>query len=238
MPTIVIVGAGPGLGLSIGKVFGRHGFTVALVARDQAKLDALAGQLGELGIDAAGFAADIMDRPSLVEAFKQIEQRYGAVDVLEYSPAPHTPVPGITMTGPIEATVENLQPQIEFYLHGAVTATHQVLDAMVDRGAGTLFYTTGASSVNPRPMMGNVGPACRHRCLRRTRTDQPLDWSRRSGNPARHDRRTVLDPVHRTRRRRTPRRLTVSTLRSPPTSHPLGQRTGGRRCNSASNGWL
>ena len=159
MPTIVIVGAGPGLGLSIGKVFGRHGFTVALVARDQAKLDALAGQLGELGIDGAGFAADIMDRPSLVEAFEQIEQRYGAIDVLEYSPAPHSPVPGITMTGPIEATVENLQPQIEFYLHGAVTATHQVLDAMIDRGSGTLFYTTGASSVNPRPMMGNVGPA-------------------------------------------------------------------------------
>ena len=159
MPTIVIVGAGPGLGLSIGKVFGRRGFTVALVARDQAKLDALAGHLGELGVDAAGFAADIMDRPSLVEAFKQIEQRYGAIDVLEYSPAPHTPVPGITMTGPIEATVENLQPQIEFYLHGAVTATHQVLDAMVDRGAGTLFYTTGGSSVNPRPRMGNVGPA-------------------------------------------------------------------------------
>ena len=232
MPTIVIVGAGPGLGLSIGKVFGRHGFTVALVARDQAKLDALAGHLGELGVDAAGFAADIMDRPSLVEAFEQIEQRYGAIDVLEYSPAPHTPVPGITMTGPIEATVENLQPQIEFYLHGAVTATHQVLDAMVDRGAGTLFYTTGASSVNPTPDDGQrrpgsrrttqLGPrpppgACRHRCLRRTRTDQPLDWSRRSGNPARHDRRTVLDPVHRTRRRRTPRRLTVSTLRSPPT---------------------
>ena len=159
MPTIVIVGAGPGLGLSIAKVFGRHGFTIALVARDQAKLDALAGQLGELGIDAAGFVADIMDRPSLVEAFDRITQRYGSIDVLEYSPAPHSPVPGITMTGPIEATVDNLQPQIDFYLHGAVTATQQVLGAMVDRGVGTLLYTTGASSVNANPMMGNVGPA-------------------------------------------------------------------------------
>ena len=62
MPTIVIVGAGPGLGLSIGKVFGRNGYTVALIARDQSKLDALAAQLREHDIDAAGFAADIMDR--------------------------------------------------------------------------------------------------------------------------------------------------------------------------------
>ncbi|MGC5005014.1 hypothetical protein [Streptomyces sp. DT203] len=28
MPTIAIVGAGPGLGLSLAKIFGRHGFTV------------------------------------------------------------------------------------------------------------------------------------------------------------------------------------------------------------------
>ena len=150
MPTIVIVGAGPGLGLSIGKIFGRNGFTVALVARDQAKLDALAVQLGALDIDAAGFAADIMDRPSLVDAFDKIKQRYGAIDVLEYSPAPHNPVPGITMTGPLEATVDNLQPQIDFYLHGAVTATREVLAAMVDRGAGTLLLYDGRILGQPR----------------------------------------------------------------------------------------
>jgi short-subunit dehydrogenase len=145
--------------LSIGKVFGRNGYTVALIARDQSKLDALAAQLREHDVDAAGFAADIMDRPSLVDGFDRIKQHYGAIDMLEYSPAPHNPVPGITMTGPLEASVDNLQPQIDFYLHGAVTATHQVLTAMLDRGAGTLLYTTGASSLQPNPMMGNVGPA-------------------------------------------------------------------------------
>lgn len=38
MPTIAIVGAGPGLGLSIAKVFGGHGFEVALVSRNKDKL--------------------------------------------------------------------------------------------------------------------------------------------------------------------------------------------------------
>jgi NADP-dependent 3-hydroxy acid dehydrogenase YdfG len=149
MPTIAIVGAGPGLGLSIAKVFGRNGFAVALVARTQAKLDALAAELGEAGIDAAGFAADVMDRPSLVAAFTRIKDRFGDIDVLEYSPAPHNPVPGITMAGPLEATVDNLQPQLDYYLYGGITATQQVLPDMTERGSGTLLYTTGGSSVDP-----------------------------------------------------------------------------------------
>jgi NAD(P)-dependent dehydrogenase (short-subunit alcohol dehydrogenase family) len=149
MPTIAIVGAGPGLGLSIARVFGRHGFSVALVSRTQEKLDELAGQLRADGIDAAGFAADIMDRPSLVAAFDRIKERFGTVDVLEYSPAPHTPVPGITMTGPLEATIETLQPQLDYYLYGGLTAARQVLPEMLANNAGTLLFTTGGSSVDP-----------------------------------------------------------------------------------------
>lgn len=149
MPTIAIVGAGAGLGLSIAKTFGRNGHSVALIARDQEKLDGLAAQLGHVGIDAAGFSADVMDRPSIEAAFARIEDRYGQVDVLEYSPAPHQPVPGITMAGPLDVTVENVQPQVEYYLYGAVTAARQVLPGMIDRGAGSLLFTTGASSADP-----------------------------------------------------------------------------------------
>lgn len=157
MPTIVIVGAGPGLGLSLGKVFGRHGFTVALVARTQDKLDALTAGLGEPGIDAAGFAADVMDRTSLTAAFARIKERYGSVEVLEYSPAPHHPVPGITMAGPLEASVQNVQPQPDYYLYGAMTAAQQVLPEMTERGSGTLLFTTGASFVDPQAAPAHFG---------------------------------------------------------------------------------
>ncbi len=53
MPTIAIVGAGPGLGLAIARTFGREGFSVALIARTQDKLDRLAADLGAEGITAA-----------------------------------------------------------------------------------------------------------------------------------------------------------------------------------------
>lgn len=149
MPTIAIVGAGPGLGLSIAKVFGRNGFSVALVSRSSEKLDRLAAELAGSGVDAAGFAADIMDRPVLTAAFERIKQRFGDVDVLEYSPAPHQPVPGITMSTALDATVETVQPQLDYYLHGGLTAARQVLPGMIERGAGTLLFTTGGSSVDP-----------------------------------------------------------------------------------------
>jgi NADP-dependent 3-hydroxy acid dehydrogenase YdfG len=159
MPTITIVGAGPGLGLSIAKAFGRNGYNVALVARTQEKLDSLAAQLGDLGIQAAGFAADVMDRPSLAAALEQVKEHYGRIDVLEYSPAPHDAVPGISIVGPLEVTADNIQPQLDYYLYGAITAAQQVLPGMIERGTGTLLFTTGASSASPHPMMGNVGIA-------------------------------------------------------------------------------
>ncbi|MEY2433556.1 MAG: hypothetical protein QOC92_3281 [Acidimicrobiaceae bacterium] len=145
------------MGLSIAKVFGAHDFRVALVSRNQDKLDDLAAQLEQLGIEAAGFAADLMDRPTITEAFASIKERYGIVDVLEYSPAPHVPVPGVESVDALHLTVETVQPQIEFYLYGAIAATQQVLPDMVAAGRGTILFTTGGSAVNARPWISNVG---------------------------------------------------------------------------------
>lgn len=149
MPTIAIVGAGSGLGLSIAKAFGGNGFSVALVSRTQEKLDALAAELADAGIEAAGFAADVMDPASVAAAFARITQRFGAVDVLEYSPAPHAPVPGLSNPTPLEAARGSIQPQIDYYLYGGLAATEQVLPGMVERGSGTILYTTGGSSMDP-----------------------------------------------------------------------------------------
>ena len=97
MPTIAIVGAGPGLGLSIAKTFGGHGFEVAMVARSRTKLDALSAQLAESGITAAAFPADVMDRPALTTALEHAAAHCGRVDVLEYSP-----YSGLTSVSPLE----------------------------------------------------------------------------------------------------------------------------------------
>jgi NAD(P)-dependent dehydrogenase (short-subunit alcohol dehydrogenase family) len=155
MSTLAIVGAGPGMGLAIARLFGRNGFQVALLARNQQKLDGLVAQLAQEGITAAGFTADVADRPSLIAAFAAVKERFGTVDVLEFSPAN----PALPMASPTEVSIENIQPQIDFYIYGAITAVQQVLPDMLARGSGALLFTTGGSSAFPNPIMGNIGIA-------------------------------------------------------------------------------
>jgi NAD(P)-dependent dehydrogenase (short-subunit alcohol dehydrogenase family) len=45
MPVIAILGAGSGMGLAIGKIFGRHGYRVALLSRNPAKQEPLVTEL-------------------------------------------------------------------------------------------------------------------------------------------------------------------------------------------------
>ncbi|MDX3233540.1 SDR family NAD(P)-dependent oxidoreductase [Streptomyces sp. ME19-01-6] len=159
MPTIAIVGAGTGMGLAIARTFGSRGFDVALISRTKEKLQTLVGQLGQEGITAEAFAADVLDRPSLTAALDAVKARFGGIDVLEYSPAAHSPVPGLTLVAPSEVTADNLQPQIEYVFYGAVAAGRTVLPAMREAGAGTLLFTSGGGSVDPIPMLGNVNAA-------------------------------------------------------------------------------
>lgn len=159
MPTLAIVGAGPGLGLEIARVFGKQGFSVALVARTPAKVDDLASILVTEGIDAAGFAADLTDSAALVAAFAAIRERFGPVDVLEFSPAPGASSPQLGRVDVLEVSRENVQPQLDFYLYGGIDVATQVLPAMIEAGTGTLIFTTGGGSVSPIPMLGNVNVA-------------------------------------------------------------------------------
>lgn len=66
----VIIGAGPGLGLSLGKVFGKNGFTPVLVSRSEEKLGKLVSDLKELGIDAFTETADASDTASLKKQWR------------------------------------------------------------------------------------------------------------------------------------------------------------------------
>lgn len=79
--------------------------------------------------------------------------RFGPVDVLDHQP--NDPALAGAMVSVMDATSSDIQRQIDFYLHGAVTAVPQVLPGMLERGSGTLLFSTGASSA--RPTGGAVG---------------------------------------------------------------------------------
>jgi len=151
--SIVIVGAGPNLGLAIARRFGREGFAVGLVSRTQAKLDDLAAQLESEGVTAAGAAADIRDSEALTAAIRSLAERLGEVEVLEYSPLPAPEF----MKPILETTVDDVRGPIEFSVLGAVAATQAVIGPMRDAGRGTILFTTGGAAINPYPLRAGVG---------------------------------------------------------------------------------
>ncbi|MDY0946013.1 SDR family NAD(P)-dependent oxidoreductase [Frigoribacterium sp. CFBP9039] len=155
MPLITIIGAGPGLGLEIARAFGRKGFDVALVARDQAKLDTLAKTLEGEGVRAQGFTADVSRPETITSALTEIKGTLGPIDVLEFSPAD----PSLAPVDVLDVTMENLQPQIDFYLGGALASVGWVLPDMIEAGNGTVLVTTGGGSISPMPFLGNVNIA-------------------------------------------------------------------------------
>jgi NADP-dependent 3-hydroxy acid dehydrogenase YdfG len=151
--SIVIVGAGPNLGMAIARRFGREGLAVGLISRNQRKLDDLAGELESEGIRAAGAAADIRDAGALASAIARLAEELGPVEVLEYSPLPAREF----MKPILETTVDDVRGPLEFSVLGAVAAARAVIEPMLDAGRGTILFTTGGAAVNPYPLRAGVG---------------------------------------------------------------------------------
>jgi NADP-dependent 3-hydroxy acid dehydrogenase YdfG len=159
MPAIVLVAAGNRLGLSLGKLFGGHGFDVALIARSKDRLGELAEALAAAGIRAAAFPADVTDRPALTAALDSASTMFGGLEVMHYSSPGAGTTESLRSTGALDVTVDNLGPQFDCTCYGAIAATRAVLPGMLAAGTGTLLYTTGASSVTPAPVFVSAGMA-------------------------------------------------------------------------------
>jgi NADP-dependent 3-hydroxy acid dehydrogenase YdfG len=154
MKTIAIVGAGPGLGLSLARRFGREGYQVALLARDRERMRAHADLLEEEGILAGAFPADVLDRPALARALREVESTHG-VDVLAYNPTPL----GAMLRAPEDTDVESAMLQLDYSLLGAIEAVQTVLPGMLGRADGALLFTGGYSALHPVPSHASAGLA-------------------------------------------------------------------------------
>ncbi|WP_043650971.1 SDR family NAD(P)-dependent oxidoreductase [Cellulosimicrobium cellulans] len=149
MTTIVIVGAGPGLGQATARRFGHEGFAVALVSRTQENVDRLAAELAGDGITAQGYAANVRDPQALRSALDAAAADLGAIEILQYSPVPAKDF----MKPVLETTAEDLTGPVEQSIYGPITAVRHVLPGMRDLGRGTILFINGGSAVRPN---GNV----------------------------------------------------------------------------------
>lgn len=86
-PVIVVVGAGPGLGASVARRYGREGYGVELLSRDPEELEEVGTALRSDGIDARWTALDVTDDASLSAAVTRAGEREGRIDVLHFNPS-------------------------------------------------------------------------------------------------------------------------------------------------------
>lgn len=78
----IITGGSRGLGFQIASALGEYGASVALVARKQQELDDAVAALGERGIAAHGFAANLSGPEAPAALVAQVMERFGRIDIL------------------------------------------------------------------------------------------------------------------------------------------------------------
>lgn len=148
--TAVVLGVGPGLGMSMAHRLGREGYTVALVSRGDARHTGYVRELAEAGVVAESFVADVHDRAQLLSVLDVVESRLGGIGFLYYGPA--------ALDGPrpvpiLETTADQVRESLEL-VYPAVAAARRVLPGMVERGVGGLLFAGGVSAVRPLPPLG------------------------------------------------------------------------------------
>ena len=146
MPTLAIIGAGPGLGAAVARRFGREGFDVALIARDPSKLDSLSTVLARDGVTARGYSADVRDGAQLEAALASAADDLGPITALQYSP-----LPSRDYLRPVtDLTPELANEAVQFSLIGLVHAVTAVLPGMRAAGGGSIILINGGTSVKSR----------------------------------------------------------------------------------------
>ena len=157
--TIAVFAAGPGMGRSVARRFGREGFQVALVARNQTRLDAFTAELAADGITAAGFAGDLADRNALPGLIEAITARFGPIDVLEYAPS------GLDLLNVAiavrDADAASFEFPLDLLLRTPVTLIRQVLPGMLERGDGAILFGLPVTATVPVPPYGNLAAHAR-----------------------------------------------------------------------------
>lgn len=95
----LVVGGGRGIGRAIAVRFGQEGALVAVVEKDISFAHTVAEEIDEKGKRSLAVAADVSCGPEIEEAFHQVEERFGPVEILVNCAAVREDAPFHLVTG-------------------------------------------------------------------------------------------------------------------------------------------
>ncbi|MGI6368784.1 MAG: SDR family NAD(P)-dependent oxidoreductase [Anaerolineae bacterium] len=141
----LITGASSGIGRALALEFARRGLRVALVARRQPELSALAREIAAAGGSALVVVGDVTSDDDLADAVTQVLRHWGHVDVLVANAGAYVQATAV------DTTLADLQRALSVNVLGAARAVLAVLPHMLQRGSGHLVLMASQDAFIPIP---------------------------------------------------------------------------------------
>ncbi|MFZ1997046.1 MAG: SDR family NAD(P)-dependent oxidoreductase [Solirubrobacteraceae bacterium] len=140
MGAAIVIGAGPGIGLSVARRIAREALPIGLIARTAATVASSVAALS--GHEVHGVAADATDEAALPRALDELAHRLGPPELLVYNAAliRADAFGELTAAQHLDAWAVNVV--------GAITAAAHLAPGMAERGRGTIVITGGM----PQPL--------------------------------------------------------------------------------------
>lgn len=138
--TVLVTGAGQGLGSAIGHAFAAEGANVAFHYNSSSPgAEKAAAEATELGVKAIAVGADLTDGAAVDRAVDEVGSRLGPVEVLVNNAA-------ATQSKPfLETTEQDWAPQVGVTVEGTLRVTQAVSQQMVEAGGGSIVSMMGDS---------------------------------------------------------------------------------------------
>jgi short-subunit dehydrogenase len=147
---LLLVGAGPGLGMAVARRFAAGGYRVTLVARSTDGLADLAKDLADTRAQIDTIAADASDSEGLRARMTDLYNEQGAPGLIIYNAVMGAP------DSLLSTSVEHLQTAYAVDVIGAIVVTQVAAPAMRAAGSGTIIVTGGGFADHPIPALATV----------------------------------------------------------------------------------
>jgi short-subunit dehydrogenase len=141
MPTALVTGPTAGIGRGFADAFARKGFDLVLVARDEARLQALAEELGSsYGVACEVLAADLSDRADIDRVAARLADARRPVAALVNNA-------GFGLNRSFLASdIDDEQRSLDVLVTAVLRLTRAALPGMVDRGFGIVLNVSSVAS--------------------------------------------------------------------------------------------
>ena len=142
-PVCLVIGAGAGIGGTVGKRFAREGYHAVLCRRTgQEGLDKIVREIEEAGNSATGFLLNAVDADSIENMIAKVEADIGAIEVLVYNLGSQVGNRSLK-----ETSYKTFEMGWRLATFGLFRAASTVGPLMEERGSGTILVTSATAAV-------------------------------------------------------------------------------------------